>query len=81
MVDHPGLEDGKTYQVVIEKRKMSCTLQMRDVATGAYVVNHKWDLRNYSKEREVPYVTEGRIGFRQMGANQVLYRNFEVSRL
>jgi hypothetical protein len=26
-------------------------------------------------------VTEGRIGFRQMGANQVLYRNFEVSRL
>ena len=81
MVDHEGLPDGKTYSVVIEKRKKSCLLQIREQGRDEYIVNYTWDLSDPSRKRKQPYVENGRIGFRQMGGNKVLYKNFKVEQL
>lgn len=81
MAPHDGLPDGKTFRVVVEKRKKSCTIQIREVGSEKYSVDYTWDLSNPSKERKVPFVEKGRIGLRQMGGNKVIYRDFSVQRL
>ena len=81
MVGHDGLPTGKTFNLVVEKRKKSCTLRIREVGREAYTVDHAWDLSNPSKDRKTPFVEKGRIGLRQMGGNKVVYRNFKVEQL
>jgi hypothetical protein len=81
MVPHAGLPDGKTYSLVIEKRKMSCTLRIREVDGDSYIVDYTWDLSSPSPARPQPFVEKGRIGLRQMGGNKALYRDFKVERL
>lgn len=81
MVDHDGLEDGKTYRLVVDKREKSCTLRIQEIGSTEYLVDYTWDLSNPSAERRTPFVTKGRIGLRQMGGNEVIYRNFQVTRL
>lgn len=81
MVPHEGLPAGKTYSVVIVKRKDTCTLRIREVDSDAFIIDYTWDLTDYSPARQVPYVEKGRIGLRQMGGNKALYRNFKVERL
>lgn len=81
MVDHDGLPNGKTYSLVIEKRKKSCWLRIREAGSEAYIIDYTWDLSNPSDERKQPYVENGRIGLRQMGGNKAIYRNFKVEQL
>jgi hypothetical protein len=81
MVDHDGLPHGKTFRIVVEKRKTTCTLRIREVGSDTYTVDHTWDLSGASKDRRQPFVERGRIGLRQMGGNKVVYRDFKVERL
>jgi hypothetical protein len=81
MAPHAGLPDGKTYRLVVEKRKESCRLVIHEVDSGKEVIDFTWDLSNPSEERKAPFVEKGRIGLRQMGGNQAVYRNFKVTQL
>jgi hypothetical protein len=81
MAPHAGLPAGKTYLIMIEKRKTSCRLTIHEKESGKEVIDFTWDLSNPSPERKAPYVTQGRIGLRQMGGNKVIFRDFKVTRL
>jgi hypothetical protein len=81
MADHPGLPDGHTYQMLIEKRYTSCRLVITDTGSGSTIIDFTWDLSHPSPERKTPFFSKGRIGFRQMGGNDVIFRNLTVSRL
>jgi hypothetical protein len=81
MVPQDGLQDGKTYHLELEKRKKTCTLRIREIDKEEPFFDYTWDLTGHSPERKVPYVDQGRIGLRQMGGNEVLFRNFKVTRL
>lgn len=78
-----GLPIGRDFHVLVEKRKKSITLRIKDIGTGEYAVDHTWNLsdENVMRNREARFVEKGRIGIRLMGGFKLLMRNFKVTRL
>ncbi|OVE76148.1 hypothetical protein BVX97_01800 [bacterium E08(2017)] len=79
--ENRGLEAGRDFYCVVEKRKKTVYLRIKDVETGEIPVEHTWDLRELTKGRDPKYVTKGRIGLRHMGGYGAFYRNFKVESL
>lgn len=81
--ENKGMPEGREFHCVIEKRKKSILLRIKDVKTGEYAVDDTWDLtdRNVLENREQTFVEKGRIGLRHMGGHKVLYKNFKVEKL
>ena len=76
-----GMPNGCTYDVVIEKRKTSLSLQIVNSDTGDTPVHHTWDLTQITEGRDPEYVSGGRIGIRQMGGQRTILRDFKVEQL
>jgi hypothetical protein len=81
--ENKGLPEGHELHVLVEKRKESIRLRIKDVETGQYAVDHTWDLtdENVLKDRAPKFVEKGRIGIRLMGGHKILMRDFKVERL
>jgi hypothetical protein len=81
--ENAGLLIGHELDVLVEKRKRSLYLKITDTETGEAVVDHTWDLgeKRVTDDHEPKFVTEGRIGIRQMGGHKILMRDFVVERL
>jgi hypothetical protein len=81
--ENKGMEIGRELNVVVEKRRESISLRIRDIETGEHVVNHTWDLTDETvlENRESKFVETGRIGLRHMGGHKVVYKNFKVEKL
>jgi len=81
--ENKGLEIGRKYDVLVEKRKKSIMLRITDVETGEHVVDHAWNLTDEQvlENRDTRFVEKGRIGIRQMGGHKINFRNFRVERL
>lgn len=81
--ENRGMPEGRELHVVIEKRKTSILMRIRDVETGEHVVDQTWDLtdENVLKGREAKFVEKGRIGIRLMGGHKILMRGFKVEQI
>jgi hypothetical protein len=81
--DNKGLPTGRDFHVLVEKRKQSIRLRIKDIQTGEVAVDHTWDLsdENVMRNRESKYVEKGRIGIRLMGGFKLLMKDFKVTRL
>ena len=81
--ENKGMSEGREYHCLVENRKQSILLRIKDVETGEHVVDHTWDLTDESvlKNREPKSVERGRIGIRQMGGHKILMRDFKVEQL
>jgi hypothetical protein len=86
-VIHPDYEDegakmipGKTYTVEWEKTQESLTFRTFDKATYQLLEEYTWDIAKVPDLMEPKFITEGRIGFRQMASKQNIYKNFKVIR-
>lgn len=81
MVDYPGIETGKTYQVEVEKTAESLTFRLYNAERTSRLVETTWDLTDIADGIEPQLITEGRIGLRHMSTKQFTYKNFVVERL
>jgi hypothetical protein len=81
MVDYDGMPAGKTYRVEVEKRKATLTLRVQEVGNPENTVAHTWDTSKNPEQQRPRFVEKGRIGLRQMGGNEAIYRNFSVHQL
>jgi hypothetical protein len=72
---------GKTYIIEVEKQKESMVFRIFDKETLELLKECTWDLTNVPDLMQPKFITEGRIGFRQMSTKQNIYRNFKVLRL
>lgn len=79
--ENKGMEIGRELHVLVEKRKKSILLRIKDVESGTYAVDHTWDLTQNLENREPKFVTKGRIGIRLMGGHKINFRDFKVERL
>ena len=81
--ENKGLPIGRDFHVVVEKRKASISLRIRDAKTGEHAVDHTWDLSDETilNNREKKFVEKGRIGIRLMGGFKLLMKDFKVERL
>ncbi|RMD81426.1 MAG: hypothetical protein D6820_05155 [Lentisphaerae bacterium] len=79
--ENKGMAIGHRLHCVVEKRKKSITLRIKDLETGEFVVDHTWDLTQHLEGREPKFVEKGRIGIRLMGGHKILIRDFRVERL
>ncbi len=81
--ENKGMPKGHELHVLVEKRKKSILLRIKDVETGEYVIDHTWNLADEKviKNREPKFVEKGRIGIRLMGGHKILMRDFKVERL
>ena len=59
--------------------KASISLRIKDANTGAYAVDHAWDLSDKTvlNSRETKFVEKGRIGIWLMGGFKLLMMDFE----
>jgi len=71
---------GREWHVLVEKRRESILLRIKDAETGEYVVDHTWQLTDEKvlENREPKFIEKGRIGLRHMGGFKALYKNFKV---
>jgi hypothetical protein len=72
---------GKTYILEWEKRKESLSFRTFDKETHELLKEVTWDIAKVPELMEPTFITEGRIGFRQMSTKQNIYKNFKVLRL
>jgi len=81
--ENRGMEIGREYHVLVEKRKKSILLRITDAETGKDVVDHTWGLTDEKvlENRNPRFIDKGRIGIRQMGGHKILMRDFKVERL
>jgi len=81
--ENRGMEIGREYHVLVEKRKKSILLRITDAETGKDVVDHTWDLTDEKvlENRNPRFIDKGRIGIRQMGGHKILMLDFKVERL
>lgn len=79
--ENKGMEIGREYNVLVEKRKESILLRITDQETGENVVDHTWDLTQNLEDKDPKFVEKGRIGLRHMGGHKLLYKNFKVEQL
>ncbi len=81
--ENKGMPIGHELHVVVEKRKKSILLRIKDAETGEYCVDHTWNLTDEKvlESREPRFIEKGRIGIRQMGGHKILMRDFKVERL
>ena len=81
--ENKGLPIGRDFHVLVEKRKTSISLRIKDIQTGEYAVNHTWDLTdpNVLTNRKKKFVEKGRIGIRLMGGFKLHMKDFKVTRL
>lgn len=78
-----GWPIGHELDVVLEKRRESLYLRITDTVTGEAIVDHRWSLTDprVLDDHDPKFVTEGRIGIRQMGGHKLWMRDFKVERL
>ena len=79
--ENKGMDIGRAYHVLVEKRKESILLRITDAETGDAVVDHTWDLTQNLEGRDPRFVDEGRIGLRLMGGFKLNFRDFKVERM
>ena len=79
--ENKGMEIGREFHVLVEKRKKSILLRITDLKTGDHVVDHNWDLTQNLEGRDPKFVGKGRIGLRHMGGFKAVYRDFKVEQL
>lgn len=81
--ENKGMSEGREFHVLVEKRATSILLRIKDVETGAYVVDHTWNLADEKvlENRDPRLVEKGRIGIRLMGGHKISFRDFRVERL
>lgn len=81
--ENKGMAEGREFRVLVEKRRESILLRIKDVGTGEYAVDHTWDLTDEKilEGREPKHVEAGRIGIRLMGGHKILMRDFKVEQL
>lgn len=80
---HDSWPTGHELDVVVEKRKESVSLLITDTVTGKTLIDQTWDLTDprVLNDHDPKFVTEGRIGIRQMGGHKLWMRDFKVERL
>jgi len=71
---------GKTYIIELEKTKTSMTFRIFDQPTKQLLKECVWDIANVPELMEPKFITEGRIGLRQMSTKQNIYKNFRIIR-
>jgi hypothetical protein len=81
--ENKGMAEGREYHCLVEKRRASILLRIKDVRTGEHVVDHTWDLTDQTilENRDPKFVGKGRIGLRLMGGHKINFRDFTVERL
>jgi len=71
---------GQTYIIELEKTNESMTFRIFDQPTKKLLEECTWDIADVPELMEPKFITEGRIGFRQMSSKQNIYKNFKVIR-
>ena len=71
---------GKMYIIEVEKSKESLVFRTFDGETKELLKECIWDPSNIPDLMAPPFITEGRIGLRQMSTKQNIYKNFKVLR-
>jgi len=79
--ENKGLPNGGEFHVLIEKRKKSILLRIKNLQTGEFAVDHTWDLSELTEKRNPKFVEKGRIGLRLMGGHKINFRNFKVEQI
>lgn len=81
MQDWHGVQPGRWFRFVIDKRRETLRFRSYDVETGEQLSDFTWDTTKVSDRLTPRLVEGGRIGLRHMSTKQSLYRNFVVSEL
>lgn len=71
---------GKTYIIELEKTKETMTFRIFDQPTKQLLKECTWDIAKVPELMKPKFITEGRIGLRQMSTKQNIYNNFKVIR-
>lgn len=71
---------GKTYIIEVEKTDDTLVFRIFDKKTKELLKECTWDTSNIPDLMKPRFITEGRIGLRQMSTKQNIYKNFKVLR-
>lgn len=71
---------GKTYIIELEKTKETMIFRIFDQPSKQLLKECTWDIADVPDLMKPKFITEGRIGFRQMSTKKNIYSNFRVLR-
>lgn len=81
MLDYDQFPPGKTYLIDVERRETTLTLRVQELGNPKNRIERTWNLTENVDPHRPPLSRNGRIGLRNMGGVNVIYKNFQVRRL
>lgn len=81
MLDYDQFPIGRSYLIDVENRAKSLSIRVEEIGNPENVVEQSWDKTQNLDPRRPTISQKGRIGLRNMGGVNTIYRNFQVRRL